>query len=137
VSAAKRRETGGASAPPASRSLFTEAYLDEHECAYVHDHGLAGQVRRARLVAVAEGTGPYEQQGYVTVQWLDRHDVSRIKAQDFTSPRYSIQVVHTWESTGLDTIDDVLCSTRRCLRCDAHEAKPYGVKRAVWKRVTS
>jgi hypothetical protein len=48
--------------------------------------------------------------------------------------------VHTWESTGLDTVQstkgDVLVSTRRCVRCGKTALKPYGSKRGWAARAT-
>lgn len=34
--------------------------------------------------------------------------------------------IHAWESTGLDVIGDVLCTTRRCVWCKERQHKGYG-----------
>lgn len=42
--------------------------------------------------------------------------------------------VHAWQNTGLDIVNDVLCSTRRCAWCDAQQHKPYGAASSKsWK----
>ena len=43
---------------------------------------------------------------------------------------------HTWKGTGLDTVDDTLMTTRRCLRCGVEQVKPYGAgSRRAWRTV--
>lgn len=41
--------------------------------------------------------------------------------------------VHAWESTGLDSIDGRLCSTRRCVWCGTQQHKTYGARRGSWR----
>ncbi len=38
---------------------------------------------------------------------------------------------HAWHATGLDLVDGVLCSTRRCVWCELHQHKVYG-RRSSW-----
>jgi hypothetical protein len=40
---------------------------------------------------------------------------------------------HAWTATGLDVVDGVLCSTRRCVWCQIEQAKPYGPRRSTWR----
>ena len=41
---------------------------------------------------------------------------------------------HAWKSTGLDIVNDVLCSTRRCVWCEQQQHKPYGAgSRKAWR----
>jgi hypothetical protein len=41
-------------------------------------------------------------------------------------------VQHCWESTGLDVIVGVLCTTRRCVWCGLEQLSPYG-GRGSWR----
>lgn len=43
--------------------------------------------------------------------------------------------VHSDLNTGLDVVDEVLCSTRRCVWCGRAQASKYGLKRPSWKTV--
>ena len=34
--------------------------------------------------------------------------------------------IHCWQRTGLDNVDDQLCTTRRCTWCGQEQHKRYG-----------
>lgn len=40
---------------------------------------------------------------------------------------------HAWQATGLDNVDGVLCSTRRCTWCGRAEHKGYGGPPKTWR----
>jgi hypothetical protein len=85
--------TGPAFAGLRHQSNTTRAYLallDGHD-AFVTDTGLAGRTRRARVVAVSEGTGPYDAQARVTIQWTDTRGVEQLLAQRFNATRYRVE----------------------------------------------
>lgn len=44
------------------------------------------------------------------------------------SPETEGRTRHAWESTGLDVVHGRLCSTRRCVWCQAEQHKRYGGK---------
>jgi hypothetical protein len=56
-----------------------------------------------------------------------------INSDDHDSPEGEARTVHAWESRGLDIVDDVLCSIRRCVWCDRYQHKGYGgVRPKTW-----